>query len=125
MSSLLKSIELPFVVLRFYDAYVVAKLKEGVVLGQQEFNELVEVCVNFYRGKKFVYISNRVNNYNVDPLVYLNLVKIETLAGLAVVCGSYDAIGGANFEKRFSKAPFEVFVEFEDAVEWARELLEK
>lgn len=125
MDTVLETKELNFVVLKFHENYVLSELKEGIVLGQEELNRLVKTCTDFYKGKKFVYISLRINNYNVNPVVYLKLKEVKSLAGIAIVCSHANCYSTASFERSFSKIPFEVFLEFDDALEWAKDLLKK
>ncbi len=125
MAAYLKTIELSFVVLRFYEVYVVARIKDGVILDQEKLGELISVTQDFYNGKNYVYISERINDYNVDPMIYPQLVQEKNLGGIAIVCDTPAAVKGANFERKFSKVPFEVFMEFDDAREWALEILKK
>ncbi|WP_424494020.1 hypothetical protein [Salinimicrobium sp. GXAS 041] len=125
MTAYIKTVELSFVVLRFHEGFVVARIKNGVVLDHEKLDELLRTVQKFFNGKKHVYISERINDYNVDPLIYPQLVQEKTLSGIAIICKTAAAVKGANFEKKFSKVPFEVFMEFEDAREWALELLKK
>ena len=121
----LKTIELEFTILEFHSNYVVSRVRENVVFSKKQVTDLVEVCSDFYKRKKFVYLSQRVNNYNVDPTIYLNIGDVMNLAGIGIVSGNSAAIKMANFEQNFSKIPFSIFIEMEDALEWVNELLGK
>ena len=125
MEEILRTIELEFTILEFHKNFVISRVREGVVFSRKQVQDLVEVCADFYKRKKFVYISKRVNNYNVDPTIYLNLENVKNLAGIAIVSTKTSAINMANFEQTFSKVPFEVFMEMEDAMEWVKEILGK
>lgn len=125
MEEILRTIELEFTILEFYKNFVISRVREGVVFSKKQVQDLVEVCSDFYKRKKFVYISKRVNNYNVDPTIYLNLDKVKNLAGIAIVSTKPSAINMANFEQSFSKVPFAVFMDMEDAMDWMKEILEK
>lgn len=125
MEDLLKSIELEFTILEFYEGYVISVMREGVVFGKDRIHDLVQICSNYYQTSKFVYISNRLHNYNVDPTIYLNLENVGNLAGITIVSQKASSINMANFEKNFSKVPFSVFLEMEEARKWVGELLNK
>lgn len=125
MKVLLKSIELEYTFLDFYESFVVSRVKEGVIFSRKQVQDLVEVCSDFYEGRKFVYISQRVNNYNVDPNIYVNLELVDNLAGIAIVSNKPSSINMANFEQTFSKVPFSVFVDMDEAEIWVSELIEK
>ncbi len=123
MENILRTIELEFTILEFHSNYVVSRVRENVVLSQKQVHDLVEACADFFKRKKFVYISKRVNNYNVDPTIYLNINDVKNLAGIAIVSSKESAIQMANFEGSFSKVPFAVFMEMEEALEWKNEII--
>lgn len=124
MKNRLKLVELESTILEFYERVVVSRVREEVIINKKEVQDLVEVCSNFYKGRQFVYISQRINNYNVDPTIYLNLENVKNLAGIAIVSTKASSLKMANFEKNFSKVPFSVFLEMEETEEWVEELLE-
>jgi len=73
---------------------------------------------------KILFISpKRIYNYNVDPTVYLSLNKVKNLAGIAIVSDKTSSLNMAQFEKTFSKIPFEIFLELEDAINWTQKIL--
>lgn len=125
MSKIIRTIELEFTILEFHEDLVVSTIKEGVVLSKKQVFDLVDACSGHYEdeGKNFVYISKRVNHYNVDPTVYLNLEKVKNLAGIAIVSSLTSSLNMAHFEKSFSKLPFEIFMELDDAINWAQKIL--
>ena len=82
MTQLKKVLELEFTVLEFFQEYVISMPREGVVLEKKQINDLVEACSGYYDDKDFIYISYRVNDYNVNPTIYLDLNKMKTLKGL-------------------------------------------
>lgn len=120
---ILRTIELEFTILEFHKTYVVSRVRENVVFSKQQVTDLVEVCSDFYKRKKFVYLSFRVNNYNVDPTIYLNIDHVKNLAGIGIVSSNSSALKMAKFEEKFSKVPFAIFLEMEDAREWVDEIL--
>ena len=125
MKPILKISELEFTRLEFYDNFVISQLFEDTVLTQPEVNKLVEECSAFYNYKQYVYISHRINNSNVDPMIYFNLSEAKGLVGIAVVSDSTVSINMAEFEKKFAKLPFEVFLKLPNAIAWAEELVKK
>lgn len=125
MEEILRTIELEFTILEFHKNFVISRVREGAVLSKKQVQDLVEVCSDIYKRKKFVYISKRVNNYNVDPTIYLHLENVKNLTGIAIVSTKTSAINMANFEQTFSKVPFAVFMDMEDAMDWVKEVLEK
>ena len=125
MTPILRTIELEFTHLEFHENFVVSWVKENVVLSKKQVFDLIDACSGNYEHKNFVYISNKIYNYNVDPTVYLSLEKGKNLAGIAIVSDKTSSLNMAQFEKTFSKIPFEIFLELEDAINWTQKILKK
>lgn len=125
MDPLIETIDLNFTTLNFYKNFVVSKIKEDVVLDKKNTEALVKACSEIYQGEKFIYISQRFNSYNVDPLIYVDLEKATNLWGIAIVSNKISALKMAFFEKSFANFPFEIFTEFEESLIWAKEILSK
>jgi len=123
MTPILRTIELEFTILEFHENFVVSWVREDVVLSEKQVFDLIDACSGNYERKNFVYISKRINNYNVDPTVYLSLDKVKNLAGIAIVSDKTSSLNMAQFEKTFSKIPFEIFLELEDAINWTEKIL--
>ncbi len=106
-----------------YDNYVVVVMKEGINLTPKYNDVLVEITNKYYANKPFVYITNRINSYSVDPKIYYETSKIENLKGFAVVSKNYQAKINAQIEQRFFNKPFEIFSNLDDALEWAEKFI--
>jgi len=102
---------------------VVSRVRENVVLSKKQVFDLIDACSGNYERKNFVYISKRIHTYNVDPTVYLSLDKAKNLTGIAMVSDKTSSLNMAQFEKTFSKIPFEIFLELEDAIKWTEKIL--
>ncbi len=126
MKEPIKSVNLDFTILEFYSNYVVSVVKEDTVFSHSQFMAIAEKCNDFFDGKKFVYISSRKNNYNVNPTVYVKLEEIrKNLIGIAIVSDKVSSLKMAEFERNFSKAEFKIFLELDEAIEWANDLIKK
>ncbi|HET8753007.1 MAG TPA: hypothetical protein VFM59_01500 [Salinimicrobium sp.] len=127
MKRILQTREFDFGRIDFHEKFLVSILNEGVLFNQEKFEKIAEECRKFYKQNGFVYISHRINSYDVDPTVYVVLKKSNILKGIAIVVENEIAstVGTAYFEGNFSNFPFEVFENLEDAVYWAEKLLEK
>lgn len=117
-----KSLDLDFTLLNFYEDFVVSEPREGVVVKEKELKELAKACLAYYRNRSFVYISHRNRDYSLNPVIYLKLKDVKNLLGIAVVTSKVSAINSALFEKSFSKVPFEIFLQMDEATEWVLEL---
>ena len=120
-----KILELEFTVLEFHRDFVMSKPREGEILEGKQVAELIEVCSDFYDGEAFIYLSYRVNDYNVNPTIYMNLDEVKNLAGIGVVSQKASSLKMASFEKNFCKLPFEIFTDLDDALDWAQKVLEE
>jgi len=119
-----KTLELEFTTLEFYSNYVISRVHEDLVFSNEHVQELKNVCTDYFKDNKFVYISKRDNNYNVDPNIYRELEAIrKNLIGVAIVSNRPSSLNMANFERAFAKVNFEVFISLGDAVDWAKEIL--
>lgn len=125
VKTILKTIELDFACFDFYEDWVIARLKTDMVFRKPEVGRVSKMCLDFFGNRKFVYISDRKNLYNVDPMIYVDLKKTKFLSGIAIVCHESICLKMAFFEKEFAKIPFEVFEELEDATEWSEKILKK
>lgn len=123
MTPILRTVELEFTILEFHKNFVISKVRENVVLSTKQVFDLIDACSGHYEGKNFVYISKRIHNYNVDPTVYIDLYKGKNLAGIAIVSDKTSSLNMAQFEKAFSKIPFEIFLELDDAINWTQKIL--
>lgn len=125
MTKRIKKIELIDINLEFYEEIVISEVKEDVILEIKHVKQMLKICNEVFGGKKYVYISNRKNNYNVIPTVYFELKDVKQLLGIGIVSESYEALKIANFEKQFSPVPFNIFFSMKEAHAWAKTLLKK
>lgn len=113
---------LDFCVLKFYDKYVISIINAGVNLTVEKSNIMSQIALDYYENKPFVYITNRIHEYTVEPEVFKEISKMKSLAGFVVVSDSKDSIKNALLEKIFLDKPFQIFNNLEDAVLWARNI---
>ncbi|AEH02450.1 hypothetical protein [Lacinutrix sp. 5H-3-7-4] len=120
-----KNIALPFVTLSFYNNYFIGIFKEGELVTIEKSNLISSYALDFFKDKPFVYISNRVNSYAVNPEIYPDMLGISNLAGFAVVSKNAMALKNAKFEKMFFKKPFETFNTIDEAIVWTDTLIKE
>jgi hypothetical protein len=104
---------------------VISQPKEGVVIDYSEVADVIKICSEFYDNKKFVYLSKRVHDFNVNPVAYYKLVNLRNLVGFGVVSRKASSLNMATFERNFSKVPFAIFLDIEKAQEWVESVLNK
>lgn len=119
-----KIVSLDFAVVHLYKHYVITYVKEGVCIDESELNAFKKIADDFYYDRPFVYISNRVEDYNVNPVAYLKITFPEYLLGIAIVI-SEEKSKNAHFEEKFVKIPYRIFNALDEAKQWAKELNEK
>lgn len=114
------TLELSFTSLEFYDSIVLSTVKDDILLNVEHIEELRKICADFFKNEGFVYISNRKNSYTVNPIIYINLIKTNTLKGIAIISENIEKLQIANFEKKFSPVPYELFQNEKEAFVWAQ-----
>lgn len=117
-------LETELVTAYFYSNIVVVEAHEGVTLSYKTAFSLLVKGLQFTLSKPFVYISNRVNSYSLNPNDYIYLEKIPTLKGIAIVAPTELGKQNAELELNFFKKPMEIFDETNDAFEWAKMIVE-
>ncbi|RAJ16215.1 hypothetical protein [Olleya aquimaris] len=116
--------ELSFCTLLAKDHILIAEINEGVNLDKKLSDEIIYFSSVAFNNKPFVYITNRINSYSVDPTIYKDVSKIDLLKGFAVVSKTLSA-RNAEIERLFLKKPFEIFRELNKAELWAKSILER
>ncbi len=106
-----------------YENYLISEFNEGITLSLDTSLELIGVTEVHFREKPFVYITNRVNSYAVDPTMYLKVKDIETLKGIAVVSDKECDYHNLKIEKHFFKKPMHLFHTIAEATDWVDEVL--
>jgi len=118
-----ESLTFDFCDVTIYDHYIIVIIKEGINVTPNRNNTLIQITETYFSNKPFIYISNRINSYSVDPKVYLKTSEIQNLEGIAIVSNNYQAKINAQIEKMFFNKPFEIFPELEEAINWANEII--
>ncbi|WP_157662510.1 MULTISPECIES: hypothetical protein [unclassified Winogradskyella] len=98
-------------------------MKEGTDITVGHSDVLFDISKTYFGGKQFVYISNRINSYSVNPNVYKKINEIENLAGFAVVSYGFKTSGNVKIEQLYFDKPIEVFDNINDAKEWAKSVV--
>ncbi|MUP45502.1 hypothetical protein E0K83_07055 [Gramella sp. BOM4] len=119
MTKSTRKLKLSFTELEFYESAVISTIKENLIFEHEHVHQLRQICLEHFGARDFVYITNRKYNYNVNPVIYLDLVKIGTLKGIAVLSDKIERLQTANFERNFSPVPYELFENREEALIWA------
>ena len=116
------TLELDYCTLRFFDKYVICIIKKNEHITIEKSNNQTAIILEHYKDRPFVYITQRIHNYAVDPTIYHDTSKIKTLLGFVVVSKGVSSIKNAIYEKLFLDKPFEIFEDIEDAILWSNHL---
>jgi hypothetical protein len=117
--------DLSYAELFVFPKYMIAQIKSGILLAPENNDELNGIAQNHFKGKNFVYIANRVFDYNVSPVIYMEASKIPNLIGMSIVTDKEIGKRTALFESKFYAKEFLVASTLEEATNWAVDLLEK
>lgn len=102
----------------FYDTYVIAEAREGIVINNDIVNETLKVMFDHYKNNNFTVISHRKYNYTVEVDVY-GLKMMKKLRALAIVSGDSMVKEKALLEQLAFNQSFAFFEDLEDARGWA------
>ncbi|MDO6597999.1 hypothetical protein Q4512_13825 [Oceanihabitans sp. 2_MG-2023] len=108
-----------------FENYLIMEINQGETVTVEDNQKLIKLTETFYSDQEFVYITNRVNSYAVNPAVYFETKKIKNLIGFAVVSEKEIDMSNALIEKLFFDKPFEMFKELDEAISWANTLCSK
>ncbi len=109
----------------FYDNIVIVEAKEGIMLSYKRYLSVILLILNITERKPWIYISNRINSYAIQPLDYKYLNKIPSLKALGIVNYTESGYLNSEFEAQFCKKPFRVFHNLTEAVIWGNGFLIK
>lgn len=112
---------------RFYPNIIVGEFTEGVHVTKVNALVTFQLAQKIYGdGRPFIYISNRLNSYSMDPVGCGAVVGMfQDIRGIAIVSKNKYRRMLAALEKRFIKKPMAVFHTLDDALVWSCQLLEK
>lgn len=119
-----KIIDLGFSVIELFPNYLVNHSREGIVMDSDEINSLFVIFDSYYSNRKFGYISNRIQSYTVNPLIYKTENSHRNLAALAIVCYSKNCEQNIDYEQSFSNLSFNKFQDLQQAKKWMEDFFE-
>ncbi|WP_108803026.1 STAS/SEC14 domain-containing protein [Aquimarina sp. Aq107] len=120
-----KHYDLGFALVEIREDYLKNTISEGFLVMPKHNKLLLEFVTKYFKDKPFVYISNRVNTYAVDPTVYHETTKIDTLVGIAVVSKNHRQKKLTELESKFFEKKLKYFSSISEALEWKNEILKK
>ena len=107
----------------FLEGVIIGEINEGVIYNWDAALEVIDAAKQHYGEHISVcYISNRINEYSVNPVDWLKFFNANLLNGYAVV--SYTKINFANalLEKFFCKTKMQRFANLYTAINWSKQI---
>ncbi|WP_229736601.1 hypothetical protein [Bizionia arctica] len=117
--------DLPETEIFVFDEFLICQIYEGAEIHPDHNSKLNEIIHKHFYGRNMIYISNRVNSYSVDPLIYVLTEKIPNLLAIAMIPGSEIMRRNAEFERDFYDKPYGIFNNLTEALEWSHGILKK
>ncbi|RFN57934.1 hypothetical protein [Marixanthomonas ophiurae] len=108
----------------FYGNIAIVEANEGVTLSYKNAFPVLVKGLNYLKVSSWVYISNRIHSYSLNPHDYKYLEKIPTLKGISIVYGSEIGKKNAAMESIFFNKPHTSFSTLTEAYNWSKELLD-
>ncbi len=69
------ALKLEFGTVTFFKNIQIAELNEGILFDIPKNQELLALARERFNNQPYGYISNRVNSYSVNPIIYMDLDK--------------------------------------------------
>lgn len=116
--------KLSFGTLLVSNSILISEINEGVTLNKELSDAIIHFAKVTFQNRPFVYLTNRINSYAVDPIIYRDVSQIKTLRGFAVVSQTLSA-RNSEIERLFLNKPFEIFSDLDKAKAWALKTLKE
>lgn len=113
------------ILIKVYNRVVIVEISEGIKVNYGTGYHIFERLMSMIGDKPWIYISNRVNSYSLDPNDYRHFNEIPTLKGIGVIQYEKSIKTALDLEKMFIKKPFKTFNDLNSAIEWGLEKIEE
>ncbi|TBN04744.1 hypothetical protein EYD45_05645 [Hyunsoonleella flava] len=128
-SEVLKELNYPFGDVFIFKGFVVAEIKQGVVVSWMEHARHFVQDVAYYLGtdgKDVVYISNRINSYSVKAVDWLKFFKSDySMKAYCVVSNNPMNKMNLMVENLFFNNKIKHFMSLYEAINWVKKELDE
>lgn len=114
-----------FGTVEYHENIAVGIVNAGVDFGKECVDTLIEGLNRNFQDKPFIYISNRVNDYSLNPAETRRLELETNMIGAAFVLVRRFSFDSFQTEKVFYRIPTHACTSKEDAMNWAHKILNK
>lgn len=106
---------------KFYKNLIVGTVQPGSKITFDQALPLLAIWPLYYsEDQPMVYLSDRRSSYSIDPTIHLEIKKLfPFLLGYGAVVYNDINYRVAQLEQQFIKFPSGIFIDFDDAIEWA------
>ena len=120
---MITEINLDFGNFKIFQNYVIGTMNEGVVFDELCQADIWNLFNSHFKDRNFGYISNRINSYSVDPIVYINnSERFAMIKAMAVVTKRKMQVLNVQLERQFFKTNIEVFENLEQGISWIEDV---
>ncbi len=105
---------------------VIGTLNEGVEANWSLLEQVALWAQQRFDGAPWAYISNRVNSYSIDPLVYHRAIECKGLIAIALVCRNEQQIRNVSVEKLYCRdITLQHFLDLQQAIDWSNNIVDE
>ena len=115
----MREVSLPFGSLLYFEQYVISTIDSGVDFDKDCVDTLIRDLNEHYGDHPFVYITNRKNDYSLNPTEARRIISETSLSAAAFVLVRKFSFDSFKSERAFYKIPTEAFPSLRPAIEWA------
>ncbi|MFI2742884.1 hypothetical protein ACG2LH_09100 [Zhouia sp. PK063] len=109
-------VRLDFGSFHIYENYAISYIDEGIDIILSNTIQIVELLAEHFENKPFIYISDRVHSYSIDPTVYTSdFVKALYVVHYFIVVDTMQKELSIEIEKIFSNVPISDFRTIDEA----------
>ncbi len=120
----MREVRLPFGSLLCFEQYVICTIDSGVDFDKDCVDTLIGALQDNYGDQPFVYITNRKNDYSLNPAEARRIISETSLSAAAFVLVRKFSFDSFQSERAFYKIPTEAFPSLRQAIEWAEKQVE-
>ena len=122
---MIKYYDLGFTTVEVHQNYLTNTISSGFLVLPEHNKILLEFVNTHFNNRNFVYISNRIHSYSVNPTIYHETKKIDNMLGIAVVSKNPRQKLLSELEGSFYKKDLKYFSSMIEALRWKDALLKK
>ncbi len=115
----MEKIQLPYCDLILKESHAILTMQEGTSVTVENAAEITDHLENHYNGQKFIFISDRKYDHEIDLNVYKGKI-LKNMIGYAIVSDKPEEVKRAYVEQPLWDEAFTFFKKLEDAEDWAR-----